>query len=170
MPAKLKPAKFRVEGCGDRCNCGPGVLGADRAKIIHGWFEEGLNNDEIAARAKAVDPEWGLSNGSLGRHRANHLRQLVDGEDDAPVEDLSDIEALRRFIQRGVSQMGKWRIDPGNWMKAVDMYYKMTQGSAMADFFSALSAAASGDNEDVDLSDPSLMSEDEADQGEPNPG
>ncbi len=171
MGAPRGHRRLDVVGCGPNCTLGKGVLGDARAELVHSWFEAGLNNGQIQAEAEGFDPSWHLGLGSLSRHRANHLVPHKGGADEpalplAPGQELSDLEALRLFISRGARYIPTWKIGPKDWMDALNMYYRLTQGSAMTDLLSALSAAASGEDEEIEVapSDPALTP-----QGEDEP-
>lgn len=158
MPNRLLPQKFDIERCGPTCSLGSHVLGQERADLVHSWFELGYNNDRIQAEAEKIDPDWHFGLGSIARHRKNHLRVHTEYTPDTDTSELSDLELIRLFIKKGASQMSGWKIGPKDFMDAMQLFYKMTQGSAMQDFFATLSAAAAGDDDAVVLpDDPALV-------------
>ncbi len=126
-------------------------MGDERAILVHSWFEAGYNNERIQSEAEKIDPTWHLGLGSIARHRKNHIRvrqEAPTGQNAVP-DDISDLEALRLIIQRGAKFIPNWKIGPREFFDALKMYYQMTQGSAMTDFFAAITAAASEEDEDV---------------------
>lgn len=147
MAERLRPAKYDVVGCGALCTLGKRHLGDERALLVHEWYEAGWNDDRIIR--EAAERGFKLTPGSCNRHRRNHLRIHVPG--DAPpmvdTDGLSDVEILRLVITMGARYIPNWKLGPNEFFKAMDMYYRLTQGSAMADLFASLSAAAAGDED-----------------------
>lgn len=145
MAARLQPAKYDRVNCAATCTIGPARLGDELALRVHEWYEAGYNDDRIIAEVA----EFGVkvTRGSLSRHRKNHLRVRVEGvieplDGQLDTNGMSDIEMLRQIILRGARFIPNWKVGPTEFFKAMDMYYKLTQGSAMAELFTALSAAA----------------------------
>jgi hypothetical protein len=70
---------------------------------------------------------------------------------EAEMGGLSDIEALEAIIKRGQQYIPTWRITPSEYFKALDMYYKLTKGSAFDGLMSSFAAAANAmDAEDLE--------------------
>lgn len=137
------------------------------AALIHRWFEEGWNNWSIIHKAQAVDVK--LSHGAIGRHRRNHL-EVIDPdlgpepeESEAETQKLSDIEILDRVIRQGAKRLsGKnVQVSPEMTMRAMELKYKLTQGSVMEDTFNAIARAMGGGVENPRAA----QSSDETDQG-----
>lgn len=163
MSQRLRPAKWTLtQKCTKRCSVNPANIGDDKYKLVHGWYEQGLNDHKIAQNAFHADLD--LSPAALGRHRANHMLQagetpMVPG-DAAVKKKLTDLEALDAILEQGASQIEQWRITPSDWFKALDAKYKLTQGSAFEDMLEALAIAEDDDEEDFEG----------VDEDEPGPG
>jgi hypothetical protein len=148
---KLKPKKYyRNDKCSSACSIGPGRLGDERATMVHGWFEQGLNNDAIMAAALAISPEFKLSNGALGRHRSGHLSVAIEPRTpDGKLEKVNHLDLLEQMIAKGAQNMARpdARVSPEMSLRAMEMHYKLTQGSAMDNFLTAVTAVMSGAEE-----------------------
>lgn len=142
MPKKkrLQPTKFGLEGCTARCSLNKANLGENRADLVHKWFESGLNDDEI--EKTALDAGFRISHAAVGRHRRGHLVKPLDAGPEAEMGGLSDVQALEAIIKRGQQFIPTWRITPSEYFKALDLYYKLTKGSAFDDLMSSFAAAA----------------------------
>jgi len=137
---KLQPTKFAIQNCQSRCSLNAKNLGQNRAELVHSWYESGLNDDEIAKTA--LDAGFRLNPSSVGRHRAKHLVKPENAAPDAEMGNLSDVEALEAIIKQGQRYIPTWRITPSEYFKALDLYYKLTNGSAFDDLMSSFAAAA----------------------------
>jgi len=159
----LLPVKYELQGCTNGCSVNPRNLPPELARLIHEWYEEGRNNPEIqklAERAANVH----LSTGALHRHRTNHMvkvweadARLVDA--DKPSKDdekKSHISILETMIQRGADNLPTGRISPELLLKAMDMHFKMTQGSAIDATLNAIKSAMSGSMDDDGIPVPEL--------------
>lgn len=150
---KLKPQKYyRKAECTSACSIGPGRLGDERASMVHGWFEAGMNNTAIMAAALQVDPDFRMSNGALGRHRASHLGVVTGAnakQPDNKLEKVNHLDLLEQMISRGAQNMAMpgARVSPEMALRAMEMHYKLTQGSAMDNFLTAVTQVMSGADE-----------------------
>lgn len=170
---KLQPRKFyRNERCSGQCSVGPGRLPGEMADIVHGWFEAGHNNETIMALAAKVNTK--LSNGALGRHRANHLTVVGDETPDPTdlrLQKVNHIEMLEQIVSRGAKNIHAARITPELALKAVDMIYKLNAGSQLSDFMQSVTAAMGAEDDEgeymtaVEAAEARLGKE-EAEQGE----
>lgn len=151
MPPRLKPAKYDVFDCTPACWANRAKVGDD-ADAIHAMFESADTDDQIVLAVRAMGHS--TSAGAVSRHRKGHLRVHVEAPV-APqdVEDMSDLDILRAIIKKGAQYIPTWKLGPRETMQALDMYYRLTQGSAMADMFAAIAAAAnqSEDVEEIDV-------------------
>lgn len=169
----LKPRKFfRSDACSNACSLGPGKLSGELPDIVHSWFEAGKNNEQIIELAARVGVH--LSNGAIGRHRKNHLVPIDDSIPDPTnlkLEKVNELEALDQIIARGAQGIHHARITPELLLKAMDMKYKLTQGSAMESLLEHITIAMSGDDDEDDYlsaqeAAEARMSADEQAQGE----
>lgn len=171
---KLKPRKFyRSDRCSSACSLSEQRLPGDLPNIVHGWFEAGQNNEEIIASAAAVGVK--ISNGAVGRHRKNHLVPMDDqapDPTDLKLDRVNHIEVLEQLVARGAKNIHAARITPEMTIKAIDMIYRLTQGSQMDELLGAVTKAmAGGDDDEGEYLTPIEAAEakrdaDEAAQGE----
>lgn len=165
MPAKLRPREFRIEGCTKTCSLSAEALPGRTAEMVHLWFCDGANNQLIREKLALIGPK--VSNGAIGRHRANHLvpvDQLVDvtEDDEEEAEPFSDIEILERIISKGAKSLRQVtaRVSPEMTMRAIEMKYKLTQGNAFQGFLDAVNEAFADEDGEPDSPD-AVASEDE---------
>lgn len=153
---KLKPRKFyRNEKCSGACSLSVARLPGDMPNIVHGWFEAGKNNQQIVELAARVNVK--ISNGAIGRHRKNHLDPVDEraphDPTDLKLDRVNHIEFLEQLVARGATNVHMARVSPELSLKAIDMIYKLTQGSQMESFMEAVSAAMAGGASDEDDSE-----------------
>jgi hypothetical protein len=139
--------------------------------MVHGWYEQGLNDKEIAKNAFVAG--FALSTGAIGRHRQNHLEPLGEQRESRGTRKRTDLEIIEEMIQAGGDRASQFRMTPSETMKAMELKYKLTQGSAFEGMLDALALAAmeeddlqpvAGDPSVVGY-DPAMLEED--DFGEP---
>lgn len=167
MPARLKPRIFRVVDCGKLCTLNEGNLPPGAFKLVHGWFEAGFNDMLISAKAQELN--FKLSKSAVARHRSKHLypeSPKVDLIPMAPSESkMSDLAVLEKIISRGASlvNLDSSRISPEMTIRAIELKFKLTQGSAFESFLAALGETMG----EVSVAEvgPDVMSEEEASQG-----
>ena len=148
----LPPRKFRIlDKCQRSCTLNVANHSPRTASLIHAWYEEGWNNFGIMAKAALLDTK--LSHGSVARHRANHLEVIDPDEVEEEVSEsenqkLSDVQILDRIIRQGSKQLNSKgaKISPEMTMRAMELKYKLTQGSVMEDTFAAIARAMGGEN------------------------
>ena len=143
---RLQPTKYAVQNCQSRCSLNAKNLGENRAELVHKWYESAMNDDEIAQAA--LDAGFRLNPSAVGRHRAKHLVKPGDAGPDAEMGNLSDVEALEAIIKQGQRYIPTWRITPTEYFKALDLYYKLTKGSAFDDLMSSFASAANAIDEE----------------------
>lgn len=158
MPPRLKPAKFDLYDCTPACWANRAKVGDD-ADAIHAMFENADPDDTIVLAVRAMGHS--TSAGAVSRHRKRHLRPHVEEPVHEDVEDMSDLDILRAIIKRGARFIPTWKLGPRETMQALDMYYKLTQGSAMADMFAAIASAASQNEEVEEIDVPAAQAPDE---------
>lgn len=121
------------------------------ADLVHDWFQAGHSNMKIIALAAEHNVK--LSNSSLGRHRKNHLDLLPDAAPEIDPETLrlakvNHVELLEQIVARSAQSIHRSRITPELGLKAMDMVYKLTQGSAMESFMEAVTSAMAAADDD----------------------
>lgn len=146
----MKPRKFQIDKCQKGCTLNEARYPARVAALLHSWFEAGYNNYDIIAKLGILG--YKVSHGACARHRKNHLI-VVDELDDitetseTDTARLSDLDVLERIIKGGARQLAQHgaKISPEMTMRAMELKYKLTQGSVLGDFMSAIAAAMDGD-------------------------
>ena len=162
MPAKLKPRKLMVVDCSEKCWAHPSKLG-DNFDSIHAMYEAADGDDAIVLAVRALGHE--TSAGAVSRHKMNHLKPWVEPEPEPlDVEDMSDLDILRSIIKRGARFIPTWKLGPRETMQALQMYYQLTQGSAMSDLFASIAAAANKDDDTHEQNIPAALAEGEREQ------
>lgn len=144
MPGPLKPRAFRLlDSCTKTCTLSSYQLGPKVAELVHSWYEAGLNNPTIVQRAKQIDVK--ISEGAAGRHRANHLEPLDEFEDPTEGEPpkVDDIVLIDQVIARGAESLRfkTSRVTTEQLLKAMELKYKLTQGSVWEATMQALAKA-----------------------------
>jgi hypothetical protein len=150
MPKRLSPTEFVVAGsCSQRCSLNKVNLGEKRHALVMDWYQMGYNDFKIEELARAAGMK--MSHGAIGRHRKSHLIDKATMKTDESLAELDDIEALDLILERGQTQIKGWKITPSEYFKAMEMKYKLTQGSTMDAMYAALAAA--GAEEDAETED-----------------
>ena len=108
--------------------------------MVHGWYEQGLNDKEIAKNAATAG--FTLSHGSIGRHRANHMEPKGEIREGRSLTKRTDLEIIESMIQAGGDRADQFKMTPSETMKAMELKYKLTQGSAFESMLDALNRAA----------------------------
>jgi hypothetical protein len=161
---RLKPSKFEVHGCTLGCSLNPHNLPGEMGKLVHEWYEDAKNDDEIhdlAMRAAQIN----LSVGAIHRHRRNHMvkvfsadeRAMGAGEEEVEAEPMTHVAILELMIQSGARHIPVGRISPELLIKSIDMHHRLTQGSAVDSTLAAIKAAMTGSNMEA----PSLIDTDD---------
>lgn len=154
MPAKLRPQKFRLEGCGKLCSLNPEKFPGQLGQTIHEFYEAGDNDQTIVEKARLLGAK--VSNGAVGRHRANHLIPELTRIDklliskgqmpesntrpNEPAPKVDDLTVLEQIISKGAQgiDLSTVRISPEMTIRAIELKYKLTQGSAFEGFLAAI--------------------------------
>lgn len=168
MPAKLKPRKFRLADCHTKCSLNERNLPGGMAELVHAWYEDGSNNETIVARSDAYGHH--LSEGAVANHRRKHIvpedhltdvRDLVAGKPTG--EPLTDLQVLELIISKGAAglDLGSVKISPDMTVRAIELKYKLTQGSVFEGFLAAMGEAM---EEATDEAPAAVASEDERSQ------
>ena len=149
MVRRLRPRKWALMGnCGPKCSLNEANIGPEHAKMAHGWYEQGLNDKDIAKNAFSAG--FNLSHGAVGRHRANHLEPLGEIKETRSQKTRTDLEIIESMIQAGGDRADQFKMTPSETMKAMELKYKLTQGSAFESMLDALNRAAM-EEEDLEI-------------------
>jgi hypothetical protein len=108
-------------------------------------YEAALNDFEMEKRLRAVDVN--LSHGAIGRHRKNHLVEADSVEMDEGLAELTDIEAIELALSRGQKNIKNWKLTPSEYIKFMELKYRLTSGSTNDAMFAALAAGAAEEDE-----------------------
>lgn len=92
--------------------------------------------------------------GTMSRHKRHIVVQGSAPPEDAPVK-ANNIEILETIIQKGFQNQKNWKPTISDTMKAMDMWFRLTQGNPFDDLLDTLAQAAIGEE------DPSLGAPDE---------
>lgn len=175
---KLQPrGYYRNDRCSAACTLNPRNLPGEVGDLVHQWFEAGHNNEKIIELANKVGAK--ISNGATGRHRKNHLT-LTDTRPDQTdptnltLQKVNHQEFLEQLVARANLNAHAARVTPEMGLKAIEILYKMNQGSQMTDFMKAVGEAMANPEAEEDDSEymtaieaaEAKVSEDEAAQGE----
>lgn len=93
----------------------------------------------VAERANARGVA--ITDGSVNRHRKRHLTFADASIERADFADLSELEALDMAIKQGQKNINTWKMTPSEWMKALELKLRLTEGSDFVGFQSAMASA-----------------------------
>ena len=141
MPARLQPRQFEISSnCKRVCSINEANLPGRSADLIHGWYEAGDNNQTIVERAALINVK--ISEGAVGRHRANHLIPVDKLEDptEGTDEKVNELELLDSIISRGAKdlRLKTAKVTAEQALRAIELKFKLTQGSVIDDFMKAI--------------------------------
>lgn len=160
MPKRLTPKPLTVKGCSAKCSLNKDNLSESEFKTIHGWYEAGWNDFKMEEAGR--DLGLTLSHGAIGRHRKNHLVEESETLDD-DLSGLSDLEAIDLALSRGQANIKNWKLTPSEYIKFMELKYRLTQGSTNDALFATLAEVGSGANaedngpsEDLEEAEPEL--------------
>lgn len=171
---KWNKRKWAVANCSRKCSLNEINMPGGMAALIHSWYEEGFVDREIEEKSAAYGHR--ISQGASERHRRNHLipaDHLVELEGKAhrptdptalPERKVSDIDLLDAMIAKGAQTVHQShvKITSEQLLRAIELKHKLTQGSAFADFFSAIGAAMEETMPTGDTPDAAASAEEQA--------
>ena len=126
--------------CHDGCSLSIAKLGDEGAALVHRDIEDGLSDKSTAQNA--VERGAHLTYGSVNRHRKRHLTATRDMVEDSALGELTEIEALDVALKQGQKNMHNWKMTPSEWMKALELKMKLTEGTVFDGFMSAIASAS----------------------------
>lgn len=135
------PAAYHVE-CPDSCSLGPGTLWGERATAL---LVDGMSFRLIVAEAKKDDFATNIA--TLSRHR-KHIVRATPEEMDETAPRASNIEILEAIIAKGFQNRKNWKPTISDTMKAMDMWFRLTQGNPFDELLDTLAAAGIGEETD----------------------
>jgi hypothetical protein len=148
VPRRLKPTQYTVSGCNAKCSLNPDNLTKKGYEAVHEWYQFGYNDVKIEDLARKQGMT--ITYGAIGRHRKNHLVKTDELETDEGLAELDDVQALDAILKRGQTQIKSWKISPSEYFKAMELKYRLTQGSTMDAMYAAMAEAATDDDEAED--------------------
>ena len=136
--------KTYVTECPDNCSLGP--------KTQYGpMVSEGLANGRSYRQMIAEASKTGgvIYPGTIGRHKKHvHITGRSTDPDD-PLESVksqaTNIEILETIIQKGFQNSRNWKPTISDTMKAMDMWFRLTQGNPFDDLLDTLASASIGE-------------------------
>lgn len=137
-------AKTYVLECPDMCSFGPGTKWGIR--VTEAMLEGRTYRSIVEMAAKEGDK---IYPGTMSRHR-KHIVITGRGTDDA-IEapntryQANNIEILETIIQKGFQNQKNWKPTISDTMKAMDMWFRLTQGNPFDDLLNTLASAAIGE-------------------------
>lgn len=147
MPKRLSSKRYVVGGCTSTCSLNEAALGPHWSKTLHAWYEEGMNDFLMEERARGQG--LNVSHGAIGRHRKNHLIEADSVQEDESMAELDDVSALEAILKQGQKQIKSWKVTPSEYFKAMELKYRLTQGSTNDAMFAALAGVGAEEDEDT---------------------
>lgn len=102
------------------------------------------------ASYRAVIKSGVVANANL-RNLGNHRKHISTHEEvpvsTEPTRKATNIEILEAIIQKGFANQKNWKPTIGDTMKAMDMWFRLTQGNPFDELLDTLAAAATGDDD-----------------------
>jgi len=132
--------KTYVLECPENCSLGPRTLVGNK---VTEWMLDGKTYRWIVDEVKALY-DYKLFPGTMTRHK-KHV--IVTGRAPDPPEadsryKANNIEILETIIQKGFQNSKNWKPTISDTMKAMDMWFRLTQGNPFDDLLDTLAAAA----------------------------
>jgi len=137
-------AKTFVLECPAQCSLGP--LSRHGTQVTQ-WMLAGRTYRWICAEAKDL---FGVTlyPANLSRHKPHVVVTGRDADPDIEQDSLhkaNNIEILETIIQKGFQNAKNWKPTISDTMKAMDMWFKLTQGNPFDDLLDTLASAAIGE-------------------------
>jgi hypothetical protein len=132
--------------CGDNCSFGPETKWGLR---VSDAMVEGKTYRAIQEMAKAEgDTIWP---GTISRHKKHILitgrGEMIANAPPPISEKPNNIAILEEIIARGFDNRKNWKPTISDTMKAMDMWFRLTQGNPFDDLLNTLAAASLGETE-----------------------
>ena len=149
--------KTYVLQCPDNCTFGPETKWGLR---VSDAMVEGKTYRDIVAMAKDEgDTIWP---GTISRHKKHIIisgrgESQVFGNSPPPIAvKPNNIEILEAIISKGFENQKNWKPTISDTMKAMDMWFRLTQGNPFDELLNTLAAASLGDV-DVEETNPQAV-------------
>jgi hypothetical protein len=130
--------------CHHLCSLGPDTpFGPMATELL-------ANGKSLRVTLAAIVEKGGKSNTtSIARHR-RHIIHANTGPDLPPEKPASNIEILEAIIAKGYQNRKNWRPTISDTMKAMDQWFRLTQGNPFDELLDTLAAAGIAGNEMVE--------------------
>jgi hypothetical protein len=132
-------ADFYLE-CPDSCTFREGQ---PWSKEISAMLLDGTSYRKVVAAAAQEGIRTNLA--TLSRHRKHIVLSGQGPEPESPK--ATNIEILETIIQKGFGNSKNWKPTISDTMKAMDMWFRLTQGNPFDDLLDTLAAASLGEEE-----------------------
>ena len=153
----MGPKRFMVtEKCHGGCSISEAALGPERHQMVHDWLEAGDSYQTVCEKGMAAG--FRITQGSLGRHLRNHTTDEARVAENQDFGKLDELAALDAAIKQGQKNIPNWKMTPGEWMKAMELKLRLTQGTVFDGMLAAMAAA--GAEDDDEGNQPEYMEED----------
>lgn len=130
--------KYHLE-CHDLCSLKPGTQWGEKASDM---LAAGASLRTVIAAA-ALDKVV-LHTGTLSRHKKHIVMDAETLAAETAVK-ASNIEILESIIQKGFANQKNWKPTISDTMKAMDMWFRLTQGNPFDELLDTLANASIGE-------------------------
>jgi hypothetical protein len=128
--------EFHLE-CHPQCSLAPGTPNSEEVTRL---LVEGKSLRAVAALVNAHEGDR-VNITTIGRHKKHIVMASDATEDDLP-KATTNIEILEAIIAKGFQNRKNWRPTISDTMKAMDMWFRLTQGNPFDDLLDTLAAAS----------------------------
>lgn len=122
--------------CPDNCSLRDGTRWGQRATEL---LEEGRSYLTIIGLAKTEG--YALNGATLSRHKKHVVPDVMMAADETE-RSATNIEILEAIISKGFANRKNWKPTIGDTMKAMDMWFRLTQGNPFDDLLDTLAQAS----------------------------
>lgn len=135
-------AEFHLE-CPDTCSLRPpSPVGALASPL----FADGVTYRAVAAAI--VDAGYPKpSMGTLTRHKRHIAVHAQVQADEPALRKATNIEILEAIIQKGFANSKNWKPTINDTMKAMDQWFRLTQGNPFDELLDTLASASLGEDD-----------------------
>lgn len=126
--------------CPDACTFHPATEWSEQATRL---LVEGVPLRGIVAEAKIDGITTNIT--TLSRHRRHIVMNKAAAAVDVVLPRASNIDILEAIIAKGFDNRKNWKPTISDTMKAMDMWFKLTQGNPFDELLDALATAGMGE-------------------------
>lgn len=136
--ARIK-AYWHLE-CHDQCSFRPGTPNSDR---VSGLLAQGRSLRVVVEAAAQQGITTNIA--TLSRHSKHIIEDFPEEEEVPTGPKASNIEILEAIIAKGFQNRKNWKPTISDTMKAMDMWFRLTQGNPFDELLDTLASAGMGD-------------------------